>query len=80
MFRFIAERMLISANVTDNTKKLFITGNGLNNARTTTVHDKDYKSFGVANFDKITKWSSVKSLSKYQTKRIMFPFYLHLKV
>ena len=48
---FIAERMLISANVRDDTKIMFIMGNGLNDARTTVVHDKDYKSLGVVNFN-----------------------------
>ena len=43
--------MLISANVRDDTKIMFIMGNGLNDARTTVVHDKDYKSLGVVNFN-----------------------------
>ena len=51
MLRFIAERMFINANVTDDTKITFITGNGLNDARTMVTDDKDYKSLRVVNFN-----------------------------
>ena len=48
---FIAERMLISANVRDDTKIIFIMRNGLNDARITVVHNQGYKSLGVVNFN-----------------------------
>ena len=43
--------MLISANVRDDTKIIFIMRNGLNDARITVVHNQGYKSLGVVNFN-----------------------------
>ena len=39
-YRFIIGRLLFSASITEN---IFITCNGLNDTKTTIVHDKDYK-------------------------------------
>ena len=56
-YRFIIGRLLFSANITEN---IFITCNGLNDTKTTIVHDKDYKILRVLNLGKITNWLSVK--------------------
>ena len=42
-YRSIIESLLFSASIKNDTKTIFITCNGLNDAKTTIIHEQNYK-------------------------------------
>ena len=78
-----------SASITNDSKTIFSTCNGLNNVKRTIIHGDEYKTLGVANLDKITNWTSVKESSNwvgvtffdgnYRQKKATARFPLNLK-
>lgn len=64
-YRFTIESLLFRPSITNNTKTIFITCNGLNDAKKTIIHDKNYKILGVVNLEEITNWIAVKGSSSW---------------
>ena len=64
-YRFTIESLRFRPSITNNTKTIFITCNGLNDAKKTIVHDKNYKILGAVNLEEITNWSAVKGSSSW---------------
>ena len=53
-YRFIVNSLLISSSMAQETNVIFLILNGLNDARTSLINGKIYKSIGVVNVNKIT--------------------------
>lgn len=64
-YRSIIESFLLSASIKNDTKTIFITCNGLNDAKTTIIHEQNYKTFGVVNLGQSADWFSIKGSSNW---------------
>ena len=53
MYYFLMNSFLFSASATNNTNVIFISCNGLNDAKESLIHGKNYKTIGVINLDQI---------------------------
>ena len=51
-YRFVADSLLISSSVVQDTNAVFLSCNGLNSARDSLINGKLYKSIGVININK----------------------------
>ena len=63
-FRFIIESLLFSTNLQNNTDVIFITCDGLTEAKTALISSKLYKTLSVAYLSEIKDWALIKSDSK----------------
>ena len=63
-FRFIIESLLFSTNLQNNTDVIFITCDGLTEAKTALINSKLYKTLSVAYLSEIKDWALIKSDSK----------------
>ena len=63
-FKFIIESLLFSTNLQNNTDVIFITCDGLTEAKTALINSKLYKTLGVAYLSEIKGWALIKSDSK----------------
>ena len=61
--RFIFESLLFSKSITNHIKTIFITYNGLNDEKTTIIHDDEYKTLSTVYLDEITNCRLVKGSS-----------------
>ena len=53
-YRFIVNSLLISSSIVQGLNGIFLISNGLNDARTSLINSKIYKSIGVVNVYQIT--------------------------
>ena len=51
-YRFVADSLLISSSVVQDTNAVFLSCDGLNNTRDSLINGKLYKSIGVININK----------------------------
>ena len=63
-YRFLIENLLFSSNLENSTNVIFVTCNGLTNAKDALINSKIYKTLGVVYLSKIKNWNLVKSISK----------------
>ena len=69
-YRFLTENLSFSSSFTNDTNVLFITCNGLNNAKKYLTNGKEHKILGVIHLFQIENWSKVKSNSNRFRKSI----------
>ena len=63
-YSFLVDRLLFSSAITNDTNTIFITCNGLNEAKTALAHAKIFKVLGVINIMQIRNWELVKGECK----------------
>ena len=59
-YRFIANSILLSSSVQEETKVIFLTVSGLNEARDIFINGKDYKAIGCIFTNEIEGWDKIK--------------------
>ena len=83
-YRFLVENLLFSSNLENDTNVIFITFDGLSDAKDALINSKVYKTFGVVHLSEIKNWNIVKGESErsqtvfvdseYHTKSSHFGF------
>ena len=63
-YGFIVNTLLISLSIVQETNVIFLIWNGFNDARTSLINGKIYKSIGVVNVNEITNWTELKGKTK----------------
>ena len=63
-FRFIIESLLFSTRVQNNTKVIFITCDGLTEAKSALINLKLYKTLGVVYLSEIKNWDLIENSSE----------------
>ena len=69
-YRFLTENLSCSSSFTNDTNVLFITCNGLNDAKKYLINGKEHKILGVIRLFQIENWSKVKGNSNRFRKSI----------
>ena len=64
-YRFIINSLWISSSIVQETNVIFLISNGLNDARTSLITGKIYKSIGVVNVNEKANWTELKGKSKW---------------
>ena len=64
-YRFVIDNLLFSSALTNDTNIIFISCNGLNEAKESLINGKLFKTLGVINLAKIEYWDKVKGKSKW---------------
>ena len=64
-YRFIINSLWISSSIVQERNVIFLISNGLNNARTSLINGKIYKSIGVVNVNEKANWTELKGKSKW---------------
>ena len=64
-YRFIINSLWISSSIVQERNVIFLISNGLNDARTSLINGKIYKSIGVVNVNKKANWTELKGKSKW---------------
>ena len=59
-YRFIVNSPLFSSSIVQEIKVIFLISNGINDARTSLINEKIYKSIGVVNVNKRTNGTDIK--------------------
>ena len=59
-YRFIATSLLSSSSIKKDTKTIFITANGLNNAKEILINRKIFQGIGVIYISEIENWDKIK--------------------
>ena len=63
-FRFIIESLLFSRNLQNNTDVIFMTFDGLTEAKTALINSKLYETLGVVYLSEIKDWDLIRNDSK----------------
>ena len=61
----IINSLWISSSIVQETNVIFLISNGLNDARTSVINGKIYKSIGVVNVNEKANWTELKGKSKW---------------
>ena len=69
-YRFIANSLLFSSSIKEDTKDIFITSNGLNDANDLLINSKVFQGIGVIYICEIENWDKIRNES-YWTKLIL---------
>ena len=64
-YRFVIENLLFSSVLTNNTNVIFVSCNGLNEAKESLINGKLFKTLGVVNIAQIKHWNIIKGISKW---------------
>ena len=64
-FRFIANSLLFSSNLVEDTKTIFITTNSLLEAQTIFINDKNFQGLGAIYTSEIENWDDIKRVSTW---------------
>ena len=64
-YRFIINSLWISSSIVQERNVIFLISNGLNDARTSLINGKIYKSIGVVNVNEKANWTELKGKSKW---------------
>ena len=64
-YRFVANRLLFSSSIKEDTKAIFITTNGLNNAKDILINGKIFQGVGVIYISEIENWNKIKKESQW---------------
>ena len=64
-YRFIANSLLFSSSIKEDTKFIFITTNGLNNAKDILINSKIFQGIGVIYISEIENWNKIKNESHW---------------
>ena len=64
-YRFIINKLWINSSIVQETNVIFLISNGLNDARTSVINGKIYKSIGVVNVNEKANWTELKGKSKW---------------
>ena len=62
-YRFIANSLLFSSSIKANTKTIFITTNGLNDAKDILINGKLFQGIGIVYISEIENWDKIKKES-----------------
>ena len=73
---FWIDDILFSSAITNDANVIFISCNGLNDATTSLINAKLYKTFGVINLTQFKRWNLVKGKSKWINAVIIDSEYL----
>ena len=60
-YRFIVNSLLFSSSIKEDTKAIFITTNGLNDAKDLLTNGKPFQGIGVIYISEIEKWDKIKT-------------------
>ena len=63
--RFIANSLLFSSSIKEDTKVIFITTNALNNAKDILINGKIFQGIGVIHISEIENWNKIKNESHW---------------
>ena len=63
--RFIIDNLLFSSALTNDTNVIFVSCNGLNEAKESLINGKLFKILGVINLTEIEFWNKIKGKSKW---------------
>ena len=78
MYRFIPSSILFSSSVQEETKVIFFTVNGLNEARDILINGKTYKAIGCIFTNEIEQWDKIKKATSnwvsYKLTNSRYPF------
>ena len=69
-YRFIANSLLFSSAIKENTNAIFITTNGLNDAKYILINSKLFQGIGTIHISEIENWDKIKNKS-HQTNVIL---------
>ena len=64
-YRFIANSLLFSSSIKEVTKVIFITTNGLNDAKDILINGKIFQGVGVIYISEIENWNKIKNESHW---------------
>lgn len=64
-FRFIVNSLLSSTSIQNETNVIFLTTNGLSDAKTILINRKLYQVIGQINLSEIPKWDKIKNTSQW---------------
>ena len=64
-YRFIANSLLFSSAIKEDTKAIFITTNGLNDAKDILINGKLFQGIGVIYISEIENWDKIKNESHW---------------
>ena len=64
-YRFVIDNLLFSSALTNNTNVIFVSCNGLNEAKESLINGKLFKTLGVVNITEIKHWDIIKRKSKW---------------
>ena len=64
-YRFIANSLLFSSSIKDDTKVIFITTNGLNDAKVILNSSKIFQAIGIIYISEIKNWNKIKQESHW---------------
>ena len=64
-YRFIANSLLFSSSIKEVTKVIFITTNGLNDAKDILINSKIFQGIGIIYISEIENWNKIKNESHW---------------
>ena len=64
-YRFIANSLLFSSSIKEDTKVIFITTNGLNDAKDILINGKIFQGIGVIYISEIENWNKIENESHW---------------
>ena len=64
-YRFIANSLLFSSSIKEDTKVIFMTKNGLNDAKDILINGKIFQGVGVTYISEIENWNKIKNESHW---------------
>ena len=64
-YRFIANSLLFSSSIKEDTKVIFITTNGLNDVKDILINGKLFQEVGVIYISEIENWNKIKNESHW---------------
>ena len=64
-YKFIANSLLFSSSIKEDTKVIFITTNGLNDAKEILINGKIFQGIGVIYISEIENWDKIKNESHW---------------
>ena len=64
-YRFIANSLLFRLSIKEDTKVIFITTNGLNDAKEIFINDKIFQGIGIIYISEIENWDKIKNESHW---------------
>ena len=69
-FRFIANSLLFSSNLTEDTNAIFIVTNSLLEAQTIFINDKSFQGLGTIYTSEIENWEDIKRVSTWTSVKL----------
>ena len=69
-FRFIANSLLFSSNLAEDTNVIFIVTNSLSEAQTIFINDKNFQGLGAVYTSEIENWDDIKKVSTWTSVKL----------